>query len=339
MQIYNNPKTESAGQAQGGQATSTQENSGGSGGGLIGGIIGGVTGIIGMMGNRRRETRARKNQEILMAQQMKNQQQLNEEGHQQQKDMWDYTNYGNQMKHLKDAGLNAGLLYGQSGGGGTTAGGQVGGTAAGGSAPSPAYASMDMAAQMAMASQIALTVAQTKKTEAEAEKIAGADTDNVKANTNLTNINAGIQEMRKMYSEREISAQVNMLEQELDMKQRQNLIDERTMYEQIDKVKAEAVGQQITNDLNAARIRLTEEQEEQVRQAVMQKWKEIDLHDTEVNIKIAQTIINGVGTIGGLMQAGRLAESMKNAKRTISKKTEKTMGSDGRDVWKETTYE
>ena len=44
------------------------------------------------------------------------------------KEMWDYTNYENQVKHLKEAGLNPALLYGQGGGGGSAAGG---GTAAG----------------------------------------------------------------------------------------------------------------------------------------------------------------------------------------------------------------
>ena len=45
------------------------------------------------------------------------------------KEMWDYTNYENQKKHLEAAGLNPALLYGSSGGGGGSAAG--GGTAAG----------------------------------------------------------------------------------------------------------------------------------------------------------------------------------------------------------------
>ena len=34
------------------------------------------------------------------------------------KEMWDYTNFENQKKHLEAAGLNPALLYGSSGGGG-----------------------------------------------------------------------------------------------------------------------------------------------------------------------------------------------------------------------------
>ena len=47
-------------------------------------------------------------------------------GQQNNKDLWDYTNYENQRAHLENAGLNAALSYGQSGGGGMSAGGAQG---------------------------------------------------------------------------------------------------------------------------------------------------------------------------------------------------------------------
>ena len=37
-------------------------------------------------------------------------------------DMWNKTNYEAQMAHLKNAGLNPGLIYGMKGGGGVTTG-------------------------------------------------------------------------------------------------------------------------------------------------------------------------------------------------------------------------
>ena len=37
-------------------------------------------------------------------------------------EMWEYTNYENQVKHLKAAGLNPALLYAKGGAGGSTAG-------------------------------------------------------------------------------------------------------------------------------------------------------------------------------------------------------------------------
>ena len=55
-------------------------------------------------------------------------------GQQFNKEMWDYTNYENQKKHLEEAGLNPALLYGMSGGGGAaaTADGTAGATTADG---------------------------------------------------------------------------------------------------------------------------------------------------------------------------------------------------------------
>ena len=38
---------------------------------------------------------------------------------------WDYTNYENSVKHLKEAGLNPALFYAKGGQGGATGGGQA----------------------------------------------------------------------------------------------------------------------------------------------------------------------------------------------------------------------
>lgn len=42
---------------------------------------------------------------------------------QYKKEMWDYTNYENQLQHMMNAGLSPGLMYGLTGGGGVSAGG------------------------------------------------------------------------------------------------------------------------------------------------------------------------------------------------------------------------
>ena len=59
----------------------------------------------------------------IMALQNKYQQQAAAQSQQYAKDYWDYTNAENQVKHLKNAGLNIGLMYGQSGAGGMGASG------------------------------------------------------------------------------------------------------------------------------------------------------------------------------------------------------------------------
>lgn len=102
----------------------------------------------------------------------------------QAKNLWDYTNFENQMKHIKNAGLSPGLIYGMGGTGGTTSGA---GQANGVGLPQDQSVGMGLRAQelglqMAnAASQIKLNESQAKKNEAEANKIAGIDTDVQKA--------------------------------------------------------------------------------------------------------------------------------------------------------------
>ena len=96
------------------------------------------------------------------------------------KEMWDYTNYENQVKHLKNAGLSIGLMYGQSGGGGSsTSGGQ--GSGVGNSGTNAVTAGLQARAiglQLAqIASQVALNQSQAEKNKAEAEKTKGVDTE------------------------------------------------------------------------------------------------------------------------------------------------------------------
>ena len=61
--------------------------------------------------------------------QYERQRQLNQQGADLQMDMWNKTNYGAQLEHMKDAGLNPALMYGMGGGGGATTGSQGGGSA------------------------------------------------------------------------------------------------------------------------------------------------------------------------------------------------------------------
>lgn len=127
--------------------------------------------LLSMLVQKKREKRAMANTKELMALQHKNQQELNKQGQNLQLDTWEKTNYPAQMEMLKEAGLNPALLYGMSGGGGTTTGSQSGGTAASGSAPAPMQP-MDLGNALqgaATAAQIKLTNAQAKNIEKDTE--------------------------------------------------------------------------------------------------------------------------------------------------------------------------
>lgn len=116
----------------------------------------------------------------IMALQNQYQQQAAEKSQQYAKDYWDYTNAENQAKHLKNAGLNIGLMYGQSGAGGMGASGG----AHQASPDQPQGNPVGMALQVQQLeqqrrmnnAQIALAEAQAEKAGAEATKISGVDT-------------------------------------------------------------------------------------------------------------------------------------------------------------------
>mgnify|MGYP000387095570 CR=1 FL=1 len=116
----------------------------------------------------------------IMALQNEYQQQAAAQSQQYAKDYWDYTNTENQVKHLKNSGLNIGLIYGQSGAGGMGASGGAHQS----SPEQPQGNPIGMALQVQQLqqqqrmndAQIALTEAQADKTKTETNKIAGVDT-------------------------------------------------------------------------------------------------------------------------------------------------------------------
>ena len=160
-------------------------------GGLTGGVGGIVSGAIGGLGSlmgigRRKEKKARE------AEEREHQRQLEYMGLQAKynkeqakystelsKEMWDYTNFENQVQHLKEAGLNPALLYGQGGGGGNAAGG---GSAAGVGLPSSTGVGMGIQWEQ-MEAQKELAKAEAAKTNAEAAKLMTTDTENVESDT------------------------------------------------------------------------------------------------------------------------------------------------------------
>ena len=113
-----------------------------------------------------------------------------------QKDMWNFTNYENQIKHLKAAGLNPALMYAKGGVGGQTGSanaGQVVGSHASSEAEREAIGIQRNAQMLQTAmniTQMQNIKADTKVKEAEAEKIKGVDTEYTKSQTdvNIANI-------------------------------------------------------------------------------------------------------------------------------------------------------
>ncbi len=112
------------------------------------------------------------------------------------KNYWDYTNYENQVKHMKEAGLNPALFYAKGGQGGATGGGQAQGVGLPSTTPTMArIQAQGMGAQLQnILSQVELNKAVAKKTDAEADKIKGVDTQLAEAEAKLKERIANLQD-------------------------------------------------------------------------------------------------------------------------------------------------
>ncbi|QXP45072.1 DNA pilot protein [Microvirus mar40] len=152
-------------------------------GGKGGSVISGIGNMLGIQGanaeQQRAEQRQFENEKEMMGLQAKYNEKMANANQQRAKEMWDYTNYENQVKHMKSAGLSVGLMYGNGGGmGASTAGGQGSGISNSGTT---AVAAGLQAQQIGlnirqMEAQTRLAEAQADKATAEAKKTAGADT-------------------------------------------------------------------------------------------------------------------------------------------------------------------
>lgn len=276
-------------------------------GSVIGAGIGAATGLISMLGQRKREKRAVENQKTLMDWQMKNQQRLNQQGADLQYDMWKKTNYPAQMEMLKEAGLNPGLLYGMSGGGGTTAGSQSGGSASGGQAPAPQPMELGTALAAAQtAEQLKLMKAQrrnleedvrTKEIDNKTKEMYGADADRVEASNRYSK---AVQEGQFLYdalqgTNKERAVDTNFLKQ-LDNKQAVLDVERRIAQETENdtkmKVAYELLNAKFDVEVKKAGINLTREQERKLWHDIWQGW-------TNAGLKGLDTIIKGrLGDIG-----------------------------------------
>ena len=176
-----------------------------------------------------------------------------------QKEMWDYTNYENQVKHLKEAGLNPALLYGMSGSGGSTAGSAQ---AAGVGNPGTTAVGMGLEAAQ-LISNIRLTNAEASKTEAEGEKISGVDTEFTKAQTNLTNFNAILANEKGKLTREQVETQKQMtskVTQEARLLMTQADIAEETKENEIQKSAQELDNMIWDGCLKTVQYQLTESQ-------------------------------------------------------------------------------
>ena len=228
-------------------------------------------GLIGLAGGAIAAKRQFKNEKELMGLQAKYNREAATYSQQLQKEMWDYTNYENQVKHLKAAGLNPALLYGMSGGGGSTAGSA---SAAGVGNPGTQAVGMGLEAAQIF-SNIRLTNAEASKAEAEAEKTSGVDTEFTKAQTELATFNATLAEEKGKLTREQVETQKQMtskVTQEARLLMTQADIAEETKENEIQKSAQELDNMIWDGILKTAQFEMTKAQTDYIKEQTSVIW-------------------------------------------------------------------
>lgn len=259
---------------------------------------------LGLLLEGHEDQRQREQQKALTDIQVKGSKELSGFNLSLQKDLWNYTNYENQVKHLKDAGLNPALLYGKGGGGGASASINPGSVSGGSAGQNPGEVGQMAGLGLQMASQLSLNSAQAENlraqadlARAEAEKKRGVDTalghsqiealaaqtSNDWAKTKLTGLQAEATQIQnqinsdiqaKGYVQEKLISEI----EEINMRWT-NLADSHTLFNATKDTMIQIKNQELANMvLNG---KLTEAETQKTQELINQGWKNLDIKAKE----------------------------------------------------------
>lgn len=209
------------------------------------------------------------------------------------KDMYDYTSYENERRHMENANLNPALIYGMGGAAGGSASG--GGQVSGGSQPSTnpvnaggQYGQMSINA-MALMSEIAKNNAQANKDNAEADKKRGVDTEEAKSRIELNNSMKAVQ--NEMVNLTAANYFKTLKEQDLIWQKARLLASEAEVSESVIDAKIEQVYQQnllntLTGFEKLAKINLDNESAKKIAEET--RWIAFDMQTRRITANAAK---------------------------------------------------
>lgn len=272
-------------------------------GAIAGGILGLFTGGNSGKKDNKLMEQAWKYEKEGMGLQYQYNNQMAEANQERNKELWDYTNFEAQRKHLEQAGLSVGLMYGNGGAmGASTSGGQGSGVQKPENPTEVDIQSKALGIQLQqMQSQTALNAASAAKQMAEAEKIKGVDTDAVKASidniiaqTNNEEAKNGLIYAQKRAAEIEadlnnanieeigwniknIEKNLNMIDENITAAKINNEIAEATKANQIEMAQLNVLNAMKDAILKESQSRLTEEQAKAIVAQIAQGWEGLNI--------------------------------------------------------------
>lgn len=237
-----------------------------------------------------------------------NKQQMDYE-QQKQLETWEKTGYPAQKRLMQEAGLNPGLMYGMSGGGGQTTGN------AGGNVSTPQVPTggqevtgmMGMGIQSALAqANIELMKSQANKNNVDAAKTAGVDTtktqaeieniqqgiDNQRWSVELMKLDKAIKEIQRYTQEQTIQDQIETIRynariaaQQLNIIASDAKVQGATIDERINIIKQEAINKTIEAMVMKAGINKTTEEIKQISAEIQQNWQKLSIEQFKANFE------------------------------------------------------
>lgn len=250
--------------------------------GVMGMVLGGLTNLgLEQAGNAMNENR-RYNYDIQRGQkELEWSKEMSHWNMERQKELWEATGYVAQKDQMKRAGINPALMYGMGGGGGQTAAAAPAPTPDAGSAGQGSNSgghAMDIGALIQLEllkSQKANIEAQTHKTNVEAEKIAGVDTEEAHTRIRGNNLNNIFNEKSMEDRLDTIYAEMQKSFSELSEQNVKTNVAEATRAAQISKIRQEAL-------LVTAQVLLTGTQTSNVSKDTELKTSQIIKNDKEI---------------------------------------------------------
>ena len=224
------------------------------------------------------------------------------------KRMWDETNYGAQMKHMMDAGLNPGLMYGQGGQGGTTQTGSApspGGGSASGGGLTAKMMGLGLQQEMIRAQKDNIDADTNKKNE-ETKTLSGGNIrgsaeiqaifkgiENTEANTTLvqtqnrlTDAIADIKEATSMADIESAYQGLSLLTAETIKAQAEGRITKESADDLIEKNRLETIGAQLNNQKILSEIGLNQSKAWEIEQMVNLNYqklaKDVEMFNAEM---------------------------------------------------------
>jgi hypothetical protein len=245
-------------------------------------------------------------QEKLMAQQLRNQKDLNKHQQELQMETWRKTNYNAQRQQMEKAGLNVGLMY-EGGGAGGQSTSSVGGSASGGNAPQTQTQGMGMMLQaQQIASQTKLNEALANKANADATRAGGSQTNvdvaqagNLEANTALTKMNEANAKIQNEIGSKTIEDAIYQIGANADKAQSEARsalvkanVDEKTMNSEMQKINSEAINEAFKLTLMKSNVNLNNEKARAITEELAQEWERLSIELDKVGIGKMQNAIN-----------------------------------------------